>query len=67
LLVVLLLVLSITVAPAITTPLEALVTTPLTAPVVGVRLKLTLWVVWPAVTVTVTVWEVKPLADAVRV
>src|ERR1700682_1917342 len=33
----------------------------------GVRLKLTFWVVWPAVTGTVSVPGLKPLAEAVRV
>ena len=44
--------LSVTVAPAMAAPPEPLVTVPVTVPV-GVRLKLTFWVVWPAVTLAV--------------
>src|ERR1700682_1093863 len=59
--------LSVTVAPEIAAPPEALFTVPATAPVVGVRMKLTPEVVVPAVTVAVCVAELKPLAEAVRV
>src|ERR1700730_7176518 len=58
--------LSVTVAPEIGAPPEALVTVPVTAPAAGARLKLTFWVVCPALTVAVTVCGLKPLADAVR-
>src|SRR5437879_4730593 len=48
-------------------PPEALVTVPVKAPAAGRRLTLTFGVVWPAVTVAVTVWVVKLAAAAVRV
>src|ERR1700694_1010517 len=60
--------LSWTVAPEMG-PSPDLDTVPVTAPAVGVgvRLKLTLGVVWPVVTVTASVCPEKPLAEAVRV
>src|ERR1700680_1426154 len=50
-------------------PAPELLTVPVTAPAVGVgvRLKLTLAVVWPVVTETASVWAEKPLAEAGRV
>jgi hypothetical protein len=61
--------LSVTVAPAITAPPEELVTTPVTAPVVGmdVSAKLMFGVVCPALTMAVRVCGLNPLAVAVRV
>src|SRR6202022_1777042 len=60
--------LSFTVAPGMTPP-AVLVTVPVTAPAVGVgvRLKLTLGVVCPVVTVSASVCAENPLADAVNV
>src|ERR1700737_4371214 len=58
--------LSLTVALAIAAPPEPLVIVPLGAPVVGVRMKLTFGVVWPPVTVAVSVWGANWLAEAVR-
>src|ERR1700682_44540 len=60
--------LSLTVAPATVPPPDEFETVPVTAPVVGVsvRLKLTVWVP-PAVTEAVRAWELKPLAVVVRV
>src|ERR1700736_3595415 len=59
--------LSLTVALAMVAAVEALVTVPLSAPVVGARMKLTFGVVWPPVTVAVSVWGANWLAEAVRV
>jgi len=56
--------LSVTVAPEMAAPPEA-VTVPLTDPGVGVRLKLKFWVVWPAATVADNVLGSNPAAEAV--
>src|ERR1700682_1277695 len=60
--------LSLAVAPATVPPPDEFETVPVTAPVVGVsvRLKLTFWVP-PAVTEAVRSWELKPPAVVVRV
>jgi hypothetical protein len=59
--------LSVTVAPEIGAPPEALETVPVTDPAAGARLKLMFWVVCPALTVALVEAELKAVAEAVRV